>query len=126
MCDGKFSAPTGRGHSRPAAPLAALLIALAGVTATGCDAAMFQADTPVQKGVSNPMGQAGSESYAQRQRDCRDMPSAHACYQVGLGYELGLNGPVNLPEAKRFYDKACTLDSEPEHCEAAARLDERP
>lgn len=115
----KFTATVRRGRARWVMTVAALLIPPA---ASGCDAAMFQPDTPVQKGVSSPMDKAGAESYAQRQRDCWDMPSAHACYEVGLGYELGLNGPENHREAKRYYDKACGLDSDPEHCEAAERI----
>ena len=83
---------------------------------------MFRADEPQQQGKGNPLSKAGAKDQEQRQRDCWDMPSAQACYEVGLAHELGLSTEVNLVEAQRYYDKACGLDHNEEHCEAAERL----
>ena len=70
-----------------------LALMLSAPLASGCDSPMFRADAPVQKGAQNPLDKMGAEDLAQRQQDCWDMPSAHACYEVGLAYEMGLNGP---------------------------------
>ena len=77
---------------------------------------------PKQQGKVNPMLARGARSFDQRQRDCWDMPSAQACYEVGLNYELGLAIKPNRATALEYYDKACGIERQPEHCEAAARL----
>ncbi len=77
---------------------------------------------PKQQGRGNSMEARGARGFQQRQRDCWDMPSAQACYEVGLNYELGLAGKANRTTALQYYDKACGLDRQPEHCEAAERL----
>lgn len=72
---------------------------------------------------THPMAARGEKSFAQRQRDCWDMPSAPACYEVGLKFELGLVGKPDPKQAFDYYLKACEIGSEAEHCEAAKRLE---
>jgi len=77
---------------------------------------------PKQQGKENPMEARGARSFEQRQSDCWDMPSAQACYEVGLNYELGLAVKANRDTALEYYDKACGLERQPDHCQAAERL----
>ena len=90
---------------------------------TGCGAeALLGIESPTQSGKVNPMTKRGAKSFDQRKRDCREMPNAQACYDVGMNYEMGLAVEPNVTTALEFYDKACELDKQKEHCEAAARL----
>jgi TPR repeat protein len=77
---------------------------------------------PKQQGKDNPMQARGERSFDQRQTDCWDMPSAQACYEVGLNYELGLATKPDRATALEYYDKACRIEGQVEHCEAAERL----
>ena len=61
--------------------------------------------------------------FAQRQRDCWDMPNGRACYEVGMDYELGVSVKKNKPEALKYYQKACELDKKDDYCKAAKRLE---
>lgn len=83
---------------------------------------LIEPEEPKQKGKGNPLEARGARDYEQRQRDCWDMPSAQACYEVGLNYELGLAVKANRATALKYYEKACGLDQHPDHCEAAERL----
>ncbi len=109
--------------SRPGRLSALLLLAAA---STGCATAaeLFRNDAPTQTGSLTPLGGGGKRSYKQRLRDCWDMPSAQACYEIGLSYELGITVRADKAEALRYYDKSCGLERQPEHCEAATRLRE--
>ncbi len=106
----------------PIARLSALLLALG--SALGCATAteLFRNEPPDQTDSLNPLGGAGNRSYKQRVRDCWDMPSAQACYEVGLSFEMGITVPADRAEAVRYYDKACGLERQTEHCQAAERL----
>src|SRR5262245_46278982 len=95
-----------------------LALALAGCA--GSD--MFNSDEPKQRGYVNPMAKRGAKDLEQRKKDCWDFPSAQACYEVGLDYELGLTVPQSRESAIQYYDKACGLEKQREHCEAAARM----
>ncbi len=72
---------------------------------------------------AHPMTARGERSFAQRQRDCWDVPNAQACYEVGLRYELGLVGKPDPALAFDYYLKACEIGSDAEHCQAAKRLE---
>lgn len=90
------------------------------VTLTSC--AAIDAPPPKQTERVNSLTDSGSRDFDQRKRDCWDMPSANACYEVGLNYELGLTVEADRAEAAKYYAKACDLDREPDHCKAARRL----
>jgi TPR repeat protein len=100
------------------------LLLIVALSSTGCvdTAKVFDAEEPKQKGLSNSMSKRGARDLEQRKRDCYDFPSAHACYEVGLSYELGLNVEADKKTAIEYYDKACGLEKQRDHCEAAARL----
>jgi TPR repeat protein len=83
---------------------------------------VFNADEPKQSGVNNSMAKRGAKDFEQRKRDCWDFPSAFACYEVGLNYELGLTVEPDRKMAIEYYDKACSLEKQRDHCDAAARL----
>jgi TPR repeat protein len=101
------------------------LVLLAFASACSASRDLLEFDAPKQKGMSNSYSKAGHDDYQQRQKDCWDMPSAAACYEVGLNYELGLTDPKDLTKAQQYYDKACELEKQPEHCDAARRLREK-
>lgn len=83
-------------------------------------------EAPKQKGSVNPMRERGEKSFEQRKRDCLEMPNAQACYDVGMNYEMGLAVDPDREVALEFYDKACALEHQKGHCDAAARMrDER-
>jgi TPR repeat protein len=80
-------------------------------------------DAPPKQSDHAPLGGRGTRSFEQRQADCWDMPNAQACYEVGMDYELGLrDAKRDKKKALEYYDKACSLEKDPEHCEAAERL----
>ena len=80
-------------------------------------------EPPKQSGKDNSrLSQEGEEGFEQRQRDCWDVPNAEACYEVGMSYELGLRGPRDAKTAREYYRKACELERNPEHCDAARRM----
>jgi hypothetical protein len=101
-----------------------LLLAMA---LAGCiPAELIDPAEPKQVGVHSSMSKRGAKSFAQRQRDCWDMPNAEACHEVGLNHELGLAGPSDRGRALEYYDKACAISQDPEHCDAARRLRDAP
>ncbi len=103
------------------------LFLLAAATAAGCSGSdLLGVEPPKQRGSVNPMAERGRDSYEQRQRDCYEMPNAAACYEVGMNYEMGLATEIDIPRAIEFYDKACSLESQKEHCDAAERLRKQP
>lgn len=79
-------------------------------------------EAPKQRGNVNPMRERGAKSFEQRKKDCWDMPSAQACYDVGMNYEMGLAVDPDAAVALEYYDKACELERQKEHCDAAARM----
>ncbi|MBW2459718.1 MAG: SEL1-like repeat protein [Deltaproteobacteria bacterium] len=87
---------------------------------------LIEPGEPKQQGKENPMKARGARGFDQRQQDCWDMPSAQACYEVGLNYELGLAVKANRATALEYYDKACGLEKHPDHCQAAERLRHEP
>jgi TPR repeat protein len=99
-----------------------LALALFATVACSASEDLLNFEPPKQKGLANSQNKAGQEDYQQRERDCWDMPSAQACYEVGLNYELGLTDPQDLGKAQQYYDKACELEKLAEHCDAATRL----
>ena len=107
-------------------PVVAALAGCAALTScvalTSCK--LIDAPPPRQTERVNPVAESGARDFAQRKRDCWDMPSAVACYEVGLNFELGLTVETDREEAAKYYAKACELDREPDHCKAARRLKE--
>ncbi len=99
-----------------------LLTALFCLDCSTVSVEFIEPEPPTQQGKENPMQDRGARSFDQRQTDCWDMPSAQACYDVGLNYELGLVVEPNRATALEYYDKACSIERQPEHCEAAKRL----
>jgi len=100
-------------------------VVLLATMVAGClPAELVTPGEPTQSGKANPMLARGADSFAQRQRDCWDMPSAQACYEVGLNHELGLTGQPDRNTARDYYDKACAISSDREHCNAAKRMRE--
>lgn len=91
---------------------------------TGCTTfdALTRSDAPKQRGKSNPVNRDSKRRFRQRARDCYEMPSAKACYDLGLNYELGLATPVDVIESRKYYKKACEIDKRKEHCEAFERM----
>jgi TPR repeat protein len=83
---------------------------------------LVNTDEPKQTSDQGALTQKGARSFEQRQTDCWDMPSAEACYEVGMGYELGLYGERDAKTARQYYQKACELERQPEHCNAARRM----
>ena len=83
---------------------------------------VFGVDEPKQQGKVDPMAERGAKSFKQRQKDCWDMPSAQACYDVGMRYEMGIAGEADAELALEYYDKACSLEKQKDHCEAAERM----
>jgi TPR repeat protein len=77
----------------------------------------FDTSTPQQA----PVVAQDDGNFAQRQRDCWDMPNAKACFEVGMNYELGVTVPRDKKEAKKYYVKACELDKRDDYCKAAAK-----
>lgn len=88
----------------------------------GCKDKVFDASAPGQKGHNNPTHEMGADSFEQRQKDCWDMPNAAACYEVGLNYELGISVTQDRKEALSYYEKACDISDDPDHCEAADKM----
>jgi TPR repeat protein len=101
----------------------ALLVSLAMTAA--CVSDLITVEAPKQAPQQNPLAARGQSSFEQRRRDCWEMPSAQACFDVGLNYEMGLVVAVDVTTALEFYDKACSLEKQDEHCQAAQRLRER-
>lgn len=87
-----------------------------------CKDKVFDASAPGQKGHNNPTHQMGADSFVQRQKDCWDMPNAAACYEVGLNYELGISVTQDRKEALSYYQKACDISDDPDHCDAADKM----
>lgn len=83
-------------------------------------------EDPKQAGKVNPMKDRGEKSIEQRERDCWEMPNAQACYDVGMSYEMGLAVEADPQKALEFYDEACELEKQKEHCEAAERMRGEP
>jgi TPR repeat protein len=77
---------------------------------------------PKQTEKVNPLSRDGARNLEQRKRDCWEMPNAAACYEVGMNYELGTNVERDKAQAHEFYDKACGISDDPEHCSAAGRV----
>ena len=103
--------------------LAPFLLTLCGAALSGCGAAdLLDIQEPTQKGKVNPMTKRGAKSIEQRKRDCLEMPNAAACYDVGTNYEMGLAVEPDATTALEFYDKACELEKQKEHCDAATRM----
>jgi TPR repeat protein len=98
-------------------------LALLFVTACG-GSDLLGIEAPKQSGKVNPMTERGARGFEQRKKDCYEMPNAQACYDVGLNYEMGLAGEPDPKLALEYYDKACELEHQEEHCEAAKRLRE--
>lgn len=99
-----------------------LFVACAAMTACTAANELLAIEEPKQKGTANSVGKRGEADYEQRRKDCWDMPSAEACYEVGLDYELGLSTTRDPKKAAEYYTKACELEKQEEHCEAAARV----
>ena len=90
---------------------------------TGCiKEEWIDSKEPTQGGDEHSMTKRGGIAFDQRRGDCWDMPNAQACYDVGLNYELGLAVKPDPKTALEYYDKACQLEKEPEHCKAAERM----
>jgi len=84
---------------------------------------LLSTEPPKQSGKDNSaLSQQGEEGFEQRQRDCWDVPNAEACYEVGMSYEQGLRGERDPKKAREYYGKACELERNPEHCDAAKRV----
>jgi TPR repeat protein len=100
-------------------------LAVVGITllSSGCiKEEWVDAKEPTQGGDEHAMTKRGGVAFDQRKNDCWDMPNAQACYDVGLNYELGLAVKPDAKTALEYYDKACELDKQPEHCDAAKRM----
>ncbi len=102
-----------------------LLLLLVGLAACG-GSDLLGIEPPKQKGNVNPMAERGQAGFDQRTKDCYDMPSAAACYEVGTNYEMGLAAEPDEKKALEFYTRACELESQAEHCDAAKRLRDGP
>jgi TPR repeat protein len=89
---------------------------------TGCAADPLGVAEPKQRGVVDPMSDRGRRAYDQRARDCFEMPSAQACYDAGMSYELGIGRDADAQKALELYDRACELERDDEFCGAAARM----
>ena len=103
--------------------LALLLLLMTPVACGGGD--LLGIEAPGQKGKVNTMTERGAESFDQRKKDCWEMPNAQACYDVGMNYEMGLAVEPDTTVALEFYDKACELEKQKEHCDAASALREK-
>ena len=94
-------------------PLGALVVAIA-LSLVGCGSDILGVEAPKQTERVNPMSERGKESFDQRQKDCWEMATAAACYEVGMNYEMGLAVETDLKKAVEYYDKACALEQQKE------------
>jgi TPR repeat protein len=100
----------------------ARLLTLATLLGCGAPQDVLGGLEPTQSSDQGAIGEKGTVSFEQRQRDCWDMPNAEACYEVGMEYELGVHVKRNRKTAREYYRKACDLDHNAEHCQAAERM----
>jgi TPR repeat protein len=98
----------------------ALWLTVLALSACG-GADLLGVEEPTQVGVVDPIRERGAKSFDQRKRDCWEMPNAQACYDVAMNYEMGLAVDTDLKVALEFYEKACELEKQKEHCDAAER-----